>query len=203
MRLANVRRALGRVPWALLLRRAVRLSIAAVLLGLILAGAAVAWVRSGTDRYTYSERDVPEAPVALVLGAQVYSDGEPSPFLQARLAIAQRLLETGKVQAILVSGDHREWKYDEPGAMTRWLVRRGVPENKIAQDHAGFDTYDSCVRALKIFGVRKTIIGQAGRLTAAPLRRALAWICRISAVAASSAAASCWCTDAGSWPSTK
>jgi|SoiMethySBSTD1v2_1073268.scaffolds.fasta_scaffold00780_21 vancomycin permeability regulator SanA len=158
MRLANVRRALGRVPWALLLRRAVRLSIAAVLLGLILAGAAVAWVRSGTDRYTYSERDVPEAPVALVLGAQVYSDGEPSPFLQARLAIAQRLLETGKVQAILVSGDHREWKYDEPGAMTRWLVRRGVPENKIAQDHAGFDTYDSCVRALKIFGVRKTIV---------------------------------------------
>ena len=80
MRLANVRRALGRVPWALLLRRAVRLSIAAVLLGLILAGAAVAWVRSGTDRYTYSERDVPEAPVALVLGAQVYSDGTPSPF---------------------------------------------------------------------------------------------------------------------------
>jgi len=158
MRLANVRRALGRVPWALLLRRAVRLSIAAVLRGLILAGAAVAWVRSGTDRYTYSERDVPEAPVALVLGAQVYSDGEPSPFLQARLAIAQRLLETGKVQAILVSGDHREWKYDEPGAMTRWLVRRGVPENKIAQDHAGFDTYDSCVRALKIFGVRKTIV---------------------------------------------
>jgi len=158
MRLANVRRALGRVPWALLLRRAVRLSIAAVLLGLILAGAAVAWVRSGTDRYTYSERDVPEAPVALVLGAQVYSDGEPSPFLQARLAIAQRLLETGKVQAILVSGDHRVWKYDEPGAMTRWLVRRGVPENKIAQDHAGFDTYDSCVRALKIFGVRKTIV---------------------------------------------
>jgi len=158
MRLANVRRALGRVPWALLLRRAVRLSIAAVLLGLILAGAAFAWVRSVTDRYTYSERDVPEAPVALVLGAQVYSDGEPSPFLQARLAIAQRLLETGKVQAILVSGDHREWKYDEPGAMTRWLVRRGVPENKIAQDHAGFDTYDSCVRALKIFGVRKTIV---------------------------------------------
>jgi len=158
MRLANVRRALGRVPWALLLRRAVRLSIAAVLLGLILAGAAVAWVRSGTDRYTYSERDGRLRNVALVLGAQVYSDGEPSPFLQARLAIAQRLLETGKVQAILVSGDHREWKYDEPGAMTRWLVRRGVPENKIAQDHAGFDTYDSCVRALKIFGVRKTIV---------------------------------------------
>jgi vancomycin permeability regulator SanA len=42
--------------------------------------------------------------------------------------------------------------------MERWLVGRGVPVNKIAQDHAGFDTYDSCTRAIKIFGVRKTIV---------------------------------------------
>lgn len=141
-----------------LLRRTVRLSIAVGLLGLIVAGASVSWVRADTGRYTYSEQAVPEAPVALVLGAQVYSTGEPSPFLQARLAIAQRLLETGKVRAILVSGDHREFRYDEPGAMERWLVGRGVPVNKIAQDHAGFDTYDSCTRAIKIFGVHKTIV---------------------------------------------
>jgi vancomycin permeability regulator SanA len=146
------------VDWLRLLRRALRLSVALVLLGLVAAGASVAWVRSGTATYTHSERDVPAAPVALVLGAQVYSTGEPSPFLAARLAIAQRLLVDGKVQAILVSGDHREWRYDEPGAMTRWLMAHGVPANKIAQDHAGFDTYDSCVRASKIFGVRKTIV---------------------------------------------
>ncbi len=144
--------------WVPLLSRAARLSVAAALLGLVAAGASVAWVRADTDAYTFSERDVPEVPVALVLGAQVYANGEPSPFLSARLAIAQRLLATGKVRAILVSGDHREWRYDEPGAMTRWLMARGVPANKIAQDHAGFDTYDSCVRATKIFGVRKTIV---------------------------------------------
>jgi len=149
---------LRRLGWRRLLRHLVRLSVGAVLLGLVLAGVSVAWVRAGTDAYTYSEQDVPAAPVALVLGAQVYPDGEPSPFLAARLVIAQRLLAAGKVQAILVSGDHREWKYDEPGAMTRWLVQRGVPANKIAQDHAGFDTYDSCVRAIKIFGVRKAIV---------------------------------------------
>jgi vancomycin permeability regulator SanA len=146
------------VRWLRVLRYTVRLSIAAGLLGLVIAGASVAWVRSGTDQFTYSEQDVPQAPVALVLGAQVYPDGEPSPFLASRLEIARRLLAAGKVQAILVSGDHREWKYDEPGAMTRWLTQRGVPANKIAQDHAGFDTYDSCVRAIKIFGVRKTIV---------------------------------------------
>jgi vancomycin permeability regulator SanA len=42
--------------------------------------------------------------------------------------------------------------------MQRWLVQRGVPANKVAQDHAGFDTYDSCVRANKIFGVTKLIV---------------------------------------------
>jgi vancomycin permeability regulator SanA len=154
----SIARRLRTLNWVLLLRRAARLSVAAALLGLVAAGASVAWVRADTDAYTFPERDVPEAPVALVLGAQVYADGEPSPFLSARLAIAQRLLAAGKVRAILVSGDHREFRYDEPGAMTRWLVRQGVPANKIAQDHAGFDTYDSCVRATKIFGVRKTIV---------------------------------------------
>jgi vancomycin permeability regulator SanA len=120
--------------------------------------ASVLWVKIEARGHIYAEADVPVAPVALVLGAQVYPDGNPSPFLAARLAIAQRLLEAGKVKAILVSGDHREFKYDEPGAMTRWLVQHGVPEAKIAQDHAGFDTYDSCVRANKIFGVKRAIV---------------------------------------------
>ena len=138
--------------------RAVRLSIAGALAVVALTGASVAWLRSGADGFIYGESDVPAAPVALVLGAQVYRTGVPSPFLEARLAIAQRLLETGKVRAILVSGDHRAWRYDEPGAMLRWLSDHGVPRTKIAMDHAGFDTYDSCVRAVKVFGVRKAIV---------------------------------------------
>src|SRR5262249_43338212 len=52
-------------------------------------------------------------------------------------------------------------------------------------------------------GVRKTIIGQAGRLTVAPLARASAQICLISGTTVSSTAANCWWTAAGSWPSTK
>lgn len=147
-----------RERWRAWLVRAVRLGIAAALAVIALTGASVAWARSGTDGYVFGEGDVPEAPVALVLGAQVYSTGVPSPFLEARLAIAQRLLETGKVRAILVSGDHRAWRYDEPGAMLRWLSDRGVPRTKIAMDHAGFDTYDSCVRAVKVFGVRRAIV---------------------------------------------
>ncbi|GAA0952243.1 ElyC/SanA/YdcF family protein [Virgisporangium aurantiacum] len=141
--------------WRALLLRGVRLSIAGALAVIALTGASVAWMRAGSGDFIFG---VPAPPLALVLGAQVYSTGDPSPFLQARLAIAQRLLETGKVRAILVSGDHRAWRYDEPGAMLRWLSDRGVPRTKIAMDHAGFDTYDSCVRAVKVFGVRRAIV---------------------------------------------
>jgi vancomycin permeability regulator SanA len=116
------------------------------------------WVRAGADGHIFTERTVPGAPVALVLGAQVNADGTPSPFLAARLEIARRLLAAGKVRVILVSGDHMNWDYDEPDAMLRWLVERNVPPQKVVLDHAGFDTYDSCARATRIFGVRQAIV---------------------------------------------
>ncbi|MGH3739628.1 MAG: SanA/YdcF family protein [Micromonosporaceae bacterium] len=151
------------------LRRLVRVAVVlgvAVLLGMaVTVAGSVWWVRSGAEGHLYTEQTVPEAPVALVLGAKVYPGGRPSPFLTARLAIAQRLLAAGKVRAILVTGDHMKWEYDEPAAMVRWLVDHGVPRNKIAVDHAGFDTYDSCARAHRIFGVtRATVVTQAFHL---------------------------------------
>jgi vancomycin permeability regulator SanA len=124
---------------------------------LAMAGGAL-WVRGAAAGHEYAEASVPPAPVALVLGAQVYPDGTPSAFLVARLDIARRLLADGKVRAILVSGDHREWHYNEPGAMATWLREHGVPMTKIVVDYAGFDTYDSCARARRVFGVRKAIV---------------------------------------------
>jgi vancomycin permeability regulator SanA len=96
--------------------------------------------------------------VAIVLGAQVHEDGRPSRFLEARLALAERLYESGRVRALLVTGDHGRWAYDEPGTMRRWLVEHGVPERRVVVDHAGFDTYDSCLRARRIFGVRRAVV---------------------------------------------
>ena len=116
------------------------------------------WVRAEAFGHVYDESAVPSAPVAIVLGAEVYPGGEPSPFLAARLDIAKRLLDQGRVRAILVTGDHSRWDYDEPGAMQVYLVARGVPAAQVVLDYAGFDTYDSCARAKRIFGVRKAIV---------------------------------------------
>ncbi|GAA0380214.1 membrane protein [Acrocarpospora corrugata] len=95
---------------------------------------------------------VPAAPVALVLGAGV-TNGQPTAMLRSRLDLAGTLYAQGKIKAVLVSGDNRIKEYDEPTVMHDYLITRGVPENKIVLDYAGFDTWDSCVRAKKIFGV--------------------------------------------------
>ncbi|MEU4625550.1 ElyC/SanA/YdcF family protein [Actinoplanes sp. NPDC023801] len=147
----------GLLSW----RRLRRLTAVGTLSGIVAVLVAIGcaqWLRSSAAGHLYDVASVPAAPVALVLGAQVGDDGQPSAFLAARLEIARQLLENGKVKAILVSGDHAEWTYDEPGSMQAWLVARGVPADRVVLDHAGFDTYDSCVRASKIFGVRQAIV---------------------------------------------
>ncbi len=93
-----------------------------------------------------------------MLGAQVDPDGTPSPFLAGRLDVAKALFDAGKAQVILVSGDSATPRYNEPDGMRDYLVCHGVPAAKIVADYAGFDTYDSCVRAGRIYGVDQLIV---------------------------------------------
>ncbi|MDQ3786592.1 MAG: YdcF family protein [Actinomycetota bacterium] len=140
-------------------RRWVRIG-SGVLLGLVvLVGAGpYVWIRCATAGKIHTAADAPAAPVAIVLGAGLNADGSPKPYLRARLEDARRLFQDGKIRAILVSGDHGRADYDEVAAMTSWLVEHGVPARKVVADHAGFDTYDSCVRAYEIFGVRTALV---------------------------------------------
>ena len=102
--------------------------------------------------------DTAAAPVAIVLGAAVYPSGEPSPWLRYRLDTAARLYRSGRVEAILVSGDNGRENYNEPVAMRRYLVAAGIPAEAIALDYAGFDTYDTCVRARRLFGIERALL---------------------------------------------
>ena len=133
------------------------------LAGVGLAGAtlltgSIGYVRLTAAGHLYSETEVPAAPVALVLGARVFPDGTPSPFLAARLDLAHRLYLAGKVRVVLVSGDNMAEEYNEPDAMRTYLINAGMPADAVVADHAGFDTYDSCARALRIFGIEQLIV---------------------------------------------
>lgn len=105
---------------------------------------------------------VPPAEVAIVPGALVMPDGKMSPMLAARVEQAARLWHAGKVEKILVSGDHGTWKYDEPDTMRKALVRDGVAARDVFEDHAGFDTWQTMVRARSIFGVRDAVVVTQG-----------------------------------------
>ena len=61
----------------------------------------VGFARSKAAGDVYHESAVPPSPVALVLGAQVKPDGTPSAFLTARLDLAKRLYDVGRVDQIL------------------------------------------------------------------------------------------------------
>ena len=123
---------------------------------------AIGWVRWSTRSAVYGVDDVPNAPVAIVLGAGLHPDGTPSEYLEARLRDAAALYRHHKVRAILVSGDNSRKDYDEVGAMASWLRHHHVPGVKVVQDHAGFDTYDSCQRARRVFGVDHAIVVTQG-----------------------------------------
>jgi vancomycin permeability regulator SanA len=146
------------VPKKKLVRRVLGAGALAIGLALLAIVGGSLWVRGEAAGHVYDESTVPAAPVALVLGAQVYPDGAPSAYLAARLDLAKRLLDAGKVRAILLSGDNGRWEYNEPGAMAVYLIARGVPAQQLVLDYAGFDTYDSCARARRIFGVREAIV---------------------------------------------
>lgn len=96
--------------------------------------------------------------VAIVLGAKVWENGEPSDALYDRIITAVELYRAGRVNKILMSGDNPNADYDEPTAMKATAVKLGVPETDVVLDFAGRRTYDTCFRAKEIFAVEKAIV---------------------------------------------
>ncbi|NKZ01841.1 SanA/YdcF family protein [Nocardiopsis alborubida] len=116
------------------------------------------WVLSSTSDHRHTAASVPERPVALVLGAGVRPDGRPSLLLARRLDAAADLYFAGKVDVVLVTGDNSVEHYNETDTMRAYLVDAGVPGEHVVGDYAGFSTWDSCVRAHEVFGVREATV---------------------------------------------
>jgi SanA protein len=139
------------------------LRAAAVLLILALLVAAFPfllrwWVDWRYKRLIYTVDTVPERHVAIVFGAGISADGRPLPALADRVWTAAQLYHAGKVEVLLLSGDNRFIEYNEPGAMRRYALEQGVPDEDIVLDYAGRRTYDTCYRAGYIFGVEDAVL---------------------------------------------
>ena len=94
---------------------------------------------------------------AVVLGAGV-RDGKPTPMLKDRLLTGVELYKSGAAKKLIMSGDHGSDEYDEVNIMKSFAVERGVPDEDIFMDHAGFSTYETIYRAREIFEADNIII---------------------------------------------
>ena len=139
-------------------RRVIRLAIGLLAGAVVIVEAANAIVALGGGGWTRDPAAAPPAQAALVLGAKVQRDGRPSAMLEDRVRAAAALYRDRRVAKVLVSGDHGTVGYDEVGAMRRRLLSLGVPAQDIFEDHAGFDTWDSMVRAKHVFEVKTAIV---------------------------------------------
>ena len=153
-----------------------RRAVQAVMAGCVLALLPSTWMYAVTGDRLRTTADVPRTEVAVVFGAGLWR-GEPSPYLAHRLDAAAELYRSGRIEVVLVTGDNSREDYDEPDAMRVYLTKRGVPDGRIVSDYAGFDTWDSCVRAKKIFGVDEAVLISQGF----HIRRAVA-LCREAGV---------------------
>ena len=117
------------------------------------------FIRAGTRPYIYkSAEDVPQAQTALILGAAVFRSGELSPVFENRVNAAIELYKIKKVSKILASGDNSTVWYNEVNPARAYLLNKGVPDQNIFLDHAGFDTYSTMYRAREIFQVSSIIV---------------------------------------------
>jgi SanA protein len=106
----------------------------------------------------YPPDEVPPLPVAIVFGAGLRRDGQPTLVLRDRVAMAAQLYQSGKVKKLLMSGDNRFVDYNEPQAMGEYARALGIPAEDIVLDFAGRSTYETCYRAKAIFGVQEAIL---------------------------------------------
>ena len=111
---------------------------------------------AGKLRISITEIPAEEPPrVAIVFGARVWENGEPSEVLYDRVVTAVELYRAGRVKKILMSGDNPTESYDEPTAMKATAVKLGVPENDVRLDFAGRRTFDT---AKEIFAIQKAVV---------------------------------------------
>jgi vancomycin permeability regulator SanA len=117
-----------------------------------------AWFHIRSPGRTSSVSGVAKRDVAVVLGAGITSDRRPTRVLADRLDVGVELYKRGKVRKLIMSGDNSVRQYDEVTAMKNYVVARGVTDDDVLLDYAGFRTLDSCVRLRKVFGQDRAII---------------------------------------------
>jgi len=126
-------------------------------LAVLLLVLASAYVELRGARRIVKREEAPRAKVAIVFGAGITSQGEPSPVLAERLDTGVWLYEHHRVERLLLTGNS-ERHHDEVGVMSRYVVGKGVPQSALLTDPKGESTYESCRRAVTVFHLSQALL---------------------------------------------
>lgn len=113
---------------------------------------------STRSRISSDVSQIRKTDAGIILGAAVYSDKRVSHIVNDRIESAVELYKTGKIEKLLISGDHSEKYYDEVNTIKFWLLKNGIPEKDIYMDHAGFSTFESISRSRNVFHLQNAVI---------------------------------------------
>jgi vancomycin permeability regulator SanA len=97
-------------------------------------------------------------PYAIVFGAGLRRNGEPTRVLRDRVETAAELFFAGKVEHLIMSGHNPSPYYNEPAAMRQFALDLGVPEGAIILDLGGDRTFETCARAREVYGVTNAFV---------------------------------------------
>lgn len=101
---------------------------------------------------------LPAREWAIVPGARVRDDGTPSDALEDRLAGALALLDAGRVERVLVSGNNHSAPRGEVDVMVDWMGAQGVYAPVLVRDDHGYRTVDTMRHAASELGITSAIV---------------------------------------------
>jgi uncharacterized SAM-binding protein YcdF (DUF218 family) len=98
-----------------------------------------------------NQQNVKKADIGIVLGASLRGD-VPSPALKERLDESIRLYREGKFERFIVSGgyDRQDSKYSEAEGMRNYLVKLGIPDERIIIEPKATSTYENLIYSSEI-----------------------------------------------------
>lgn len=117
---------------------------------LLVLGAAVFLI--GLGALCLAERFPPKqsgsSQAIIVLGAQVYADGNPSPQLEMRLDAALQAYQAQPRPVITCGAQGSNEPAAEGEVMRDWLIARGVPADQVIAETASRNTQENLINAI-------------------------------------------------------
>jgi len=117
-----------------------------------------AFVNIGSAWQIVNSNELNGPRAAIVFGAGLSVNNEPSGVLYERVALSTQLYHSGKVDTIVMSGGLDGAGNSEAEAMKKIAIDSGVPQQNIILDNEGDRTYHSCYTAKNTYGLQRAVL---------------------------------------------